>query len=280
MGLFLLAIFCLSLSCHGVEGGKGISRPENMTAKVQVLDSGEAVGVSLAKYIANLSEKFVREKGAFTIVLSGVLPLITKLVEEPYVSSVEWSKWHVFWLDERFVPQSDPDNNYKLANDSFLSKVPIPSSQVYAINVSLPSVAAAAYDYESRLKYMVHHKQLRRSSAKNRFPNFDLNLVGMGPDGHIAALFPNTSQLYEKKRWVTFYKDAPAPPPQRISLTLPVINSSEYIAIVAVGEIEADAVGIALGGSGGGSDLLPVQMVSAQKELVWFLDKAAASKLE
>ncbi|XP_028777893.1 probable 6-phosphogluconolactonase 4, chloroplastic [Neltuma alba] len=247
--------------------------------KVEVFEKDD-LAVSLASYIADLSNKFTKEKGSFTIVLSGgtLIDNIRKLVEPPHVNGVDWSKWHVFWLDERVVPKTHQDSNYKLAYDGFLSKVPIPPGNVYAINDTLPAEGAAD-DYEACLRRLVESKVLRLSSATG-FPKFDLMLLGMGPDGHVASLFPGHPLVKESQRWVTFIKDSPKPPPERITFTFPVINSSDYIAMVvtSTGAGEENAVHAALGGSEN-SDKLPVEMVSPEVELKWFLDKEAASKL-
>ncbi|KAJ4982430.1 hypothetical protein NE237_033267 [Protea cynaroides] len=248
-------------------------------SKVHVFDADEALSDSLAKYTAAISEKFVRERGAFSVVLSGgyLIEYMKKLVEPPYVDSIDWTKWHVFWLDERVVPKDHADSNYKLAYDGFLSKVPIPPSQVYAIDDKL-SAEGAADAYETCLKQAVKNKVVDLS-ASTGFPKFDLMLVGMGPDGHVASLFPGHPLLNEKERWVTFIKDSPKPPPQRITFTFPVINSSAYIALVIVGAKEAGPVHRALGNDSQSSDMLPIQMVSPEGETTWFLDKEAGSKL-
>lgn len=146
---------------------------------------------------------------------------------------------------------------------------------MYSINDTLPAEGAAD-DYEKCLRHLVQQNVLGLSSSG--FPKFDLMLLGMGPDGHVASLFPKHPLLEEKQRWVTFIKDSPKPPPQRITLTFPVINSSAYIAMVMVGPGEVDAVKKLLGGDQN-SDLLPAQMVHPECEYTWFLDKEAASKL-
>ncbi|PSS32967.1 6-phosphogluconolactonase [Actinidia chinensis var. chinensis] len=246
--------------------------------KAQVFDSEEDLAVSLAKYTADLSDKFVKERGAFTVVLSGgsLFQSLRKLVESPYIDSVEWSKWHVFWVDERVVPKDHVDSNYKLAYDCFLSKVPIPPGNVYAINDAL-SAEGAADDYETCLKHLVKLNIIDSSQATG-FPKFDLMLIGMGPDGHVASLFPGHPLVHANKQWVAFIEDSPKPPPKRITFTFPVINSSANIALVVAGAGKADAVNVALG-NGQSSNTLPVQMVSPEGELTWFLDKGAASKL-
>ncbi|XP_022860136.1 probable 6-phosphogluconolactonase 4, chloroplastic, partial [Olea europaea var. sylvestris] len=154
--------------------------------------------------------------------------------------------------------------------------VPIPTGNVYAINDAL-SAEGAADDYETCLKHLVKNKIIDQSDSSG-FPKFDLMLLGMGPDGHVASLFPGHPLCQENEKWVTFIKNSPKPPPERISFTFPVINSSANIALVVAGAGKADVVHAALG-DGSNSDKLPVQMVSPEGELTWFLDEGAASKL-
>ncbi|KAK3042003.1 hypothetical protein RJ639_001705 [Escallonia herrerae] len=246
---------------------------------VHKLISEEDVAVALAKYIADLSDKSVKGKGSFSVALSGgsLIHTLRKLLEPPYKNTVAWSKWFIFFLDERVVPLDDPDSNYKLAYDGFLSKIPIPPGNVYAINDTL-SPERAADEYEARLKDLVKRKTLS-ISVTNGFPKLDLMLVGMGPEGHVASLFCWHFQRYEKKRWVTFIKDSPKPPSKRITFTFPVINSASNVAMVITGEDLASAVKVALGTHSSDFIPLPVQMVLPEGELTWFLDMDAASKL-
>ncbi|KAK4431281.1 putative 6-phosphogluconolactonase 4, chloroplastic [Sesamum alatum] len=258
------------------------SMAETMTpksrGKVNVFDSEDDLSASLAKYTADLSNRISQERDSFTVVLSGgsLVKSLRKIVEQPYIDSVDWSKWRVFWVDERVVPKDHPESNYLLAFTEFLSKIPIPAGNVYTINDAL-SAEGAADDYETCLKHLVKSKVIDRSESSG-FPKFDLMLMGMGPDGHIASLFPGHPLLQEDETWVSFIKDSPKPPPERISFTLPVINSSANIAFVVTGAGKATAVRRALTDSAD-SDLLPVQLVAPEGELVWFLDKGAASKL-
>ncbi|KAJ6874539.1 6-phosphogluconolactonase 4 [Populus alba x Populus x berolinensis] len=265
--------------CKAKSSSSSFMADQNNKKVVKVYDTEQDVAVSLAKYVADLSAKFAKERGSFTVVLSGgyLIDNIRKLTEPPYVDSVEWSKWHVFWVDERVVPRNHVDSNYKLAFDGFLSKVPIPAGQVYAINDAL-SAEGAAEDYQTVLKHLVDTGVLAKSSVTG-FPKFDLMLLGMGPDGHVASLFPGHPLLEENVKWVTHIMDSPKLPPQRITFTFPVINSSAYIAMVVCGPGEVDAVYKALGKTAN-SELLPVQRVTPEEELRWFLDKVAASKLQ
>ncbi|KVI01317.1 6-phosphogluconolactonase, DevB-type [Cynara cardunculus var. scolymus] len=249
------------------------------TPLIQTFETEEQVAVALAIYILHLSAKFIADNGSFSVVLSGgtLIDTLRKLVEPPYVDSIEWSKWTIFFLDERVVPLDHPDSNYKLAYDGFLSKVPIPESNIYPIKDKL-SPSDAADEYEQRLKHLVANNTLK-TSPKTGFAKFDLMLVGMGPEGHVASLFGWHFQRFEKTRWVTFITDSPKPPPPRITFTFPLINSASEIAMVVTGEDAADAVKVALGKHASYGYPLPVQKVSPEGGLTWFLDMAATSEL-
>ncbi|KAI3709445.1 hypothetical protein L2E82_39207 [Cichorium intybus] len=247
---------------------------------IQTFETEDQVAVALAVYILHLSARFIAANGSFSVVLSGgtLIDTLRKLTEPPYVDSIEWSKWLIFFLDERVVPLDHPDSNYKLAYDGFLSKVPIPESNIYPIKERL-SPEEAADEYEQRLKDLVANKTLRTSPITG-FAKFDLMLVGMGPEGHVASLFCWHFQRFEKKKWVTFITDSPKPPPERITFTFPLINSASEIAMVVTGEDAADAVKVALGPHASYGYPLPVQKVSPEGGLTWFLDKPATSELE
>lgn len=247
--------------------------------EVKIFNTDDDLAEGIAKHTVELSRKLSHQRGAFTVVLSGgyLIDKLRKLVEPPYVHEIDWTKWHIFWVDERVVKKNDPDSNYMLAKQGFLSKVPIPEDQIYAINDSLDAEHAAE-DYEARLKELVE-RGVVEISPQTKFPRFDLMLLGIGPDGHLASLFPRHQLLHEKERWVTFIKDSPKPPPVRITFTFPVIDASAYIFMVVAGSAEVAAVKKAIEGNAS-TDLLPVQMVKLEDgEFIWFLDKLAASNL-
>ncbi|PIM97012.1 6-phosphogluconolactonase [Handroanthus impetiginosus] len=138
----------------------------------------------------------------------------------------------------------------------------------------------AAEDYEFLIRQLVRTRVINVSEI-NDCPKFDLVLLGMGPDGHIASLFPNHSVLNEKDQWVTFITDSPKPPPERITFTFPVINSASNVAVVVTGSSKAEAAHLAIDDIGPDSPQLPARMVQPIKgKLVWFLDAAAASRLD
>ncbi|KAI8573131.1 hypothetical protein RHMOL_Rhmol01G0255000 [Rhododendron molle] len=288
----MVSRFALSFALALVFSGTfGMSTAKGM---VDVHDTEEEVAEAVAEYVANLSSKFAQERAIFTVVVAGgtLIHTLRKLVEEPYSKSVDWWKWEVFWVDERMVPLTDKDSNYKLAYDGFLSKVPIPPTNIHAVNVTLPA-AAAAEAYQTLIKTLVDNKTIDFSSSSGS-PRFDLMLLGMGPDGHVASLFPGHPLLKEKQRWVAAIEDSPFPPKERVTFTLPVINSAVNFAFVItasdlpewVQAMLAEKVGKAVNGSGcgGGSGevegCLPVEMVKPGGEMRWFLDKSTAAKIE
>lgn len=249
--------------------------------ELRVHESLDELSTDLADYISEISEASVKERGVFVIALSGgsLISLMGKLCEAPYIKTVDWVKWYIFWADECVVPKSHTDSNYKLTKEGLLPKVPIVPSHVHSINDSV-SAEQAALDYEFVIRQLVKARVINVSDISD-CPKFDLVLLSMGPDGHVASLFPNHLALDEKNEWVTFITDSPKPPPERITFTLPVINSASNVGIVASGADKSEAVRFAIDGVGLESTSSPAGMVRpSDGKLVWLLDRAAASKLE
>ncbi|PKI62460.1 hypothetical protein CRG98_017084 [Punica granatum] len=158
--------------------------------------------------------------------------------------------------------------------------VPVIPSHMHSINDNLSS-EEAANDYEFVIRQLVKTRVISASEV-NDCPKFDLILLGVGPDGQVASLFPEHPILNEKDEWVTFITNSPKPPPERITFTLPVINSASNIAVVATGEAKAEVLRSILDDDvGPNCPSLPAKMVQpGSGKLVWFLDKDAASKLQ
>ncbi|KAF3333948.1 putative 6-phosphogluconolactonase 1 [Carex littledalei] len=250
---------------------------------VRIYSCIDDLTTKLAEYISDLSDKSVKERGCFSIALSGrsTVNFIWKLTGAPYMITVDWTKWRVFFADERAVAKTHPESNYKLTKDEFLSKVPIPSSNVCSINDNL-EIGAAAHEYQFTIRQHVKSHKVAASVATD-CPRFDLILLELGPDGHVASLFPGHAALCVYHDWVTHIVDSPRPPPERITFTMPVINSACNVAIVAVEDDKADAVRFAVGPIDESvvACLSPARMVDpVDGRLVWFLDSGAASKLD
>jgi 6-phosphogluconolactonase len=182
-----------------------------------------------------------------------------------------WAQMFFFWGDERHVPPDDPDSNYRMAQETLLSKAPIPAANVFRIPGESPDAAAAAKSYELTLKKFFALKPAE-------LPRFDLILLGMGPDGHTASLFPETAGLREKSRlvianWVEKLKT------QRITLTLPVLNASRCAAFLVSGIDKAPVLREVLEGNEPGEKYPSKLVQPGEGTVIWFVDRAAASEL-
>jgi len=227
---------------------------------------------ALANYILTAQVEAIAKKGRFSVAISG--GSLPKQLSGLIGSNAKWDKWHIYFSDERLVPFDHPDSNYKLVKDEFLSKVPIKDSNIHAIDVSLlDDIDELTDDYEAQLIKSF----ASRESA--RFPVFDLILLGMGPDGHTASLFPGHELLSESSRWVAYIEDSPKPPSKRITLTLPVINHAARVVFVAMGGGKQDVLAKVLDHPEEG---LPSSRIkpSHPGTLHWFVDDAAAQKVE
>jgi 6-phosphogluconolactonase len=250
--------------------------------KKKVFPTDDDVAEAMAEYTFNLSKKFCEERDYFTVVISGgdLTYWLRKLLDAKYDNKIEWSKWHIFWVDERVVPLDDEDSNYKQALDRFLSdpKVTIPNGNIYTIDqtcAGLGDAKGAALLYEECIKRLVNQNVIRTYKSSG-FPQFDLQLLGMGPDGHMASLFPGRYQINEKASLVTYITNSTTkPPPKRITFTLPVINCASYNLMAVCGEAQADAVAKVFKND----FTLPAARLTADTEAIWYLDQAAASEL-
>ncbi|WKG06224.1 6-phosphogluconolactonase [Mycolicibacterium sp. HK-90] len=214
----------------------------------------------------------IATRGQATIVLTGGgtgIGLLKRVGE--HSGEIDWAKVHVYWGDERFVPQGDDERNDKQAREALLDHVGISDVNVHAMAASDgefgDDLDAAAAGYA----------QVLAANFDAPGPEFDVHLLGMGGEGHINSLFPDTAAVRETNRMVVGVPDSPKPPPRRITLTLPAVRNSREVWLVVSGEAKADAVAAALGGAD------PVDIPAAgaigRERTVWLLDEAAASKL-
>lgn len=219
-------------------------------------------------FIVAQASKCISHHGHFSVGLSGgsVAKIVSKgLRDRP---DIDWSKWHVFYCDERHVHYSSEDSTHGFMHKELLQH--ISPAAVYAIDHTL-SVEEAAKDYITKI---------RKLYPGNELPTFDLLLLGMGPDGHTCSLFPDHPGLLETERIVIPITDSPKPPPSRITLTIPVLNNARCVTVISTGGSKADAVKGSLEPSKGVEPLPAGRAKPTNGELHWFLDDAAASKLE
>jgi 6-phosphogluconolactonase len=216
----------------------------------------------------------VQARGRATVVLTGGgngIALLRHLAT--HGDQIDWTKVHLFWGDDRYVPEDDDERNDKQAREALLDHVDIPSSNVHAMPASDgefgDDLAAAALAYEQVLA--------ANADPGQRVPNFDVHLLGMGPEGHINSLFPDTPAVRETTRMVVGVEDSPKPPPQRITLTLPAVQRSREVWLIVSGAAKADAVAAAIGGADPVS--LPAAGGVGLQTTLWLLDQEAAAKL-
>jgi len=228
-----------------------------------------AAGERLAEEIVSV----VEFRGRAQIVLTGGGTGIGMLAKLAGSDRIDWSKVHLFWGDERYVPEADNERNYKQAREALLDRVDIPAANVHAMPASDGEfgddldAAAVAYD----------HVLAANAEPGQPTPYFDVHLLGMGGEGHINSLFPHTAAVRETSRMVVGVPDSPKPPPRRITLTLPAIQRSREVWLIVSGAAKADAVAAAIGGA----DPVDVPAAGAvgRDATVWLLDEGAAAKL-
>jgi 6-phosphogluconolactonase len=229
-----------------------------------------AVGDRLAEEIVSV----ISFRGRAMIVLTGGgtgIGLLKRLGERG--DAIDWSRVHVFWGDERYVPEDDDERNDKQAREALLDHIDIPAANVHAMPSSDgefgDDLDAAALAYE--------HVLAANADPGEPTPIFDVHLLGMGPEGHINSLFPDTAAVREKDRMVVGVTESPKPPPRRITLTIPAIERSREVWLVVSGAGKADAVAAAVGGA----DPVDVPAAGAigRDATVWLLDEEAAAKL-
>ncbi|KAJ7992095.1 hypothetical protein DPEC_G00275000 [Dallia pectoralis] len=236
--------------------------------RVVVFPSAAELGPALAHLVASRADKALSERGRFTIGLSGG-SLVSMLGKElPVLPDLDCSGWLAGFCDERLVPFDDGESTYGLYKNELFSKMNIPDSRVLAIDPSL-TVQECAEDYAGKLK---------KAFPKEDIPVFDVLLLGMGPDGHTCSLFPGHALLEETQKIVAPISDSPKPPPQRVTMTFPVLNSARCVVFVSTGGSKAHVLKQVLDG-GDGPVLPAARVLPSQGELFWLIDEPAASSL-
>ncbi|KAF9480024.1 6-phosphogluconolactonase [Pholiota conissans] len=231
----------------------------------------DALQHDLAAFIVRAQKDSIDKKGRFTIALSGgSLPNMLKgLISN---SHIKWNHWQVYYVDERVVPLDHPDSNHRACTDALFAHVPIPAENIHTID---PALFGELEELADSYEKLLIHEFAQKDAA--RFPVFDLILLGMGPDGHTASLFPAHDLLAEEDRWVAYVEDSPKPPLRRITFTYPVINHAARVVFVASGADKAATIAHVLEHPEEGLPAARVRPVFPG-QLYWFVDDAAASK--
>lgn len=241
--------------------------------RVAIFADREALSRATAEEFCARARQAISDHGWFSVALSGgstprEFYALLANKEAPYRDQLAWEKIHFFWGDERHVPPDHADSNFRMANEAMLSKVAVPSENVHRIAAEMPDANAAAEAYEQELRRFFQADQQQP-------PRLDLALMGMGPDGHTASLFPKTAALHESKRWVVrnwvekLHTD-------RITLTAQVLCNAAHVLFLVAGADKAVALRDVLHGPYH-PDQWPAQIFrNCSARVVWLIDQLAA----
>lgn len=244
--------------------------------EVRILADANAIAQTAAAEFLQAAREAVQKKDLFRVALAGgstPKALYELLSNNPLLQAMlPWSKMQLFFGDERHVSPDDVQSNFWMATEAMLSKTPVNAKQVHRIKGEMANAAEAAEEYEEEMRASFHLES-------DQLPRFDLVLLGMGPEGHTASLFPGTKALREQRRlvvsnWVgKLYMD-------RITLTPPVLNNAARVIFLVHGAEKAPALKAVLEGPHE-PEQLPAQMIQPKKgRVLWLVDPTAASMLE
>ncbi|MDX3074375.1 6-phosphogluconolactonase [Streptomyces sp. NPDC088354] len=217
-------------------------------------------------------------RGTASVVLTGGRngnALLAALAGSPARDAIDWARLDLWWGDERFLPAGDPERNDTQAREALLDAVPVDPARVHTMPVS-----DGPYGNDADAAAEAYAEELARAAGPEdhaRVPSFDVLMLGVGPDTHVASLFPGHPGVRETERTVVGVHGSPKPPPTRVSLTLPAIRAAREVWLLAAGEDKAGAVAVALSGSG--EVQAPAAGARGRSRTLWLLDRTAAAKL-
>jgi 6-phosphogluconolactonase len=201
--------------------------------------------------------------------------VLAHLNASPARDAIDWQRIDLYWGDERFLPDGDPERNDTQARAALLDHIPVPAERVHSIEPSDgrfgPDPDAAAEAYAELLA------SAARPEDHASVPTFDVCMLGVGEEGHTASIFPESPAVYETERTVVAVRNCPKPPPTRVTMTLPAIRRSAEVWLMTTGSSKAAAVAMALGGAG--ETQIPAAGARGQRRTLWLLDRAAAAKV-
>ena len=236
-------------------------------------DKGALAAAVAARFITKVVDLIDEFDEASVVLTGGTMggAVLEAINANPARDSIDWSRVNVWWGDERWLPLGDPERNETQARAALLDHVALDPARVHAFAASDQGLkldaAAAAYAQE-----ITAH-----SPANSHMPHFDITFLGVGPDGHIASLFPERSGIRETALTVIPVRNSPKPPPERLSLTLPVINSSARVWLVVAGSDKASALGLTLAGAS--INEVPAAGVEGRRKTLFFVDADAAQQV-
>ena len=237
---------------------------------INIADTPADCAREAADWITDYAELVLQTRDRFTIALSGgstPIALHELLAQPPYRDRIDWQRVHVFWGDERYVPFSDEKNNARMGFETLLNHVDVPREQIFVMDTELPPDTSMAEYGDLLHRYFDGHEH-----------TFDLVILGMGDDGHTLSLFPGTEVVNEERDWTKAFF-LPQQDMFRLTITAPVVNRAAAVIFQVEGEKKADALREVLQGDYQPSKYPSQRIKPNTEDFVWFLDKAAASKL-
>ena len=226
-----------------------------------------------ARFLSRVAKRVDEGKLAHIALTGGSMgaAVLAAAARSPRIEKIDWSGVHFWWSDERWVPKGHDDRNEKQSRAALLDALDIPAGNLHVAPASDDGLDLdAAAD--------VHAEELARfAGSEGPWPSFDVCFLGVGPDGHIASLFPDRPEILVTDRSVLSVRDSPKPPPERLTMTRPVINSSKRVWMVIAGADKASALGLALAGASYAS--VPAAGAKGRKRTVFFVDQAAAANV-
>ncbi len=247
-----------------------------MTTDRRVLvhpDKAALAGSVAARFITKIID-VLDDLGEANVCLTGGTmgsAVLAAINSSPARDSVDWSRITFWWGDERYLPLGDPDRNDTQSRAALLDHLRLDVAQIK----SLPAPGEQADIQQAALHY--EQELAAAANAGGSYPRFDVTFLGVGPDGHIASLFPDHAAVRETQRVVVAETDSPKPPPERLTLTLPVINSSDRVWLVLAGSDKASALGLALAGANVND--VPAAGAEGRRRTVFFVDQEAAAEV-
>lgn len=239
--------------------------------EVRVYPNSEVLAEAAAGEFVRLARQAIAAQGRFAVALAGGSTPRAMYSKLAAWESVPWSRIHFFFGDERCVPPDHPDSNFGMANAALFSKIPIPADNLHRMEAELAGFAAATRYQEELGSFF--------GLTPGQFPCFDLILLGMGPDGHTASLFPGTAALEEARLAVTSNR-VPQSDTDRITLTFPALNAARQIIFLVAGEGKTKVLGEVLGLPVPPARY-PVQRVqSCNGRVLWMVDEAASVNIQ
>jgi len=244
--------------------------------EVLVHRDADALAEAVAARLVTRLVEVAADRGRVHLSLTGGrigIHVLSALAASPSRDSVDWSLVHVWWGDERYVASDDPDRNEKQARDALLDHVDLDPAHVHP----MPSLDSGLDVDDAAALYAAELKRASRPEDHAAVPAFDVYLLGMGPEGHVNSIFPQSAAAHETERTVVGVRGCPKPPPTRVTMTFPAIRASHEVWLIESGAEKAEAVHLAVGDAG--RLQIPGAGARGRERTLVLTDEAAASKL-